>query len=358
MTCLTSWVIALLCLITVRNPLAVTSILIITGWSSGQLSSYGNLRATIVISSYKKNSNETSPAKTAVFIYEYGLKMKPKENLTMNSLNINPTLTCAIRRAFSVIGVSAALAAFAQGASAACTYSIDNEWGSGFVASITITNDTNATISDWRVSWQYNSNRMSSGWNANFPGTNPHTATSMGWNGSHPPGPAGSFSPQGDPHGVSVGRPTVTGSGCGGAASSTPVSSSSAPRSSASSGAASSTPSTLVLQESQNGFCRVDGTIDNNHAGFTGSGFANTDNVQGAAVVWAVQAASSGPRTLTFRMANGGTANRNASLLVNGGSNGNHTVSLPVTGAWDNWQTVSIQVDLVQGNNVLQLSSL
>src|SRR5690606_11278692 len=159
--------------------------------------------------------------------------MKPKENLTMNSLNINPTLTCAIRRAFSDIGVSAALAAFAQGASAACTYSIDNEWGSGFVASITITNDTNATINDWSVSWQYNSNRMSSGWNANFAGTNPYTATSMGWNGSFAPGQSVTFGLQGDTNGGSVERPTVTGSVCGGAASSTPVSSSSAPRSSA-----------------------------------------------------------------------------------------------------------------------------
>nr|2W87_A Chain A, ESTERASE D [Cellvibrio japonicus]2W87_B Chain B, ESTERASE D [Cellvibrio japonicus] len=113
----------------------------------------------------------------------------------------------------------------------------------------------------------------------------------------------------------------------------------------------------LLLQEAQAGFCRVDGTIDNNHTGFTGSGFANTNNAQGAAVVWAIDATSSGRRTLTIRYANGGTANRNGSLVINGGSNGNYTVSLPTTGAWTTWQTATIDVDLVQGNNIVQLSA-
>src|SRR5690554_5303067 len=125
----------------------------------------------------------------------------------MYLVNLNPTLPSAIKRACSVIGVSAALAAFTHGASAACTYSIDNEWGSGFVASITITNDTSSPISNWSVNWQYNTNRMSSGWNANFSGSNPYTATNMGWNGNIAPGQSVSFGVQGETNGGSIERP-------------------------------------------------------------------------------------------------------------------------------------------------------
>ena len=147
----------------------------------------------------------------------------------------------------------------------------------------------------------------------------------MGWNGNIAPGQSVSFGVQGETNGGSIERPTINGSVCGGGStSSTPASSSSAPSTSSSSSSVASSvaPSTLVLQESQGGFCRVDGTVDNNHSGFTGAGFANTNNAQGAAIVWAVQAASSGPRTLTFRMANGGTGNRKGAWVIRGGSNG------------------------------------
>nr|CAA41727.1 esterase D [Cellvibrio japonicus] len=237
----------------------------------------------------------------------------------------------------------------------ACTYTIDSEWSTGFTANITLKNDTGAAINNWNVNWQYSSNRMTSGWNANFSGTNPYNATNMSWNGSIAPGQSISFGLQGEKNGSTAERPTVTGAACNSATTSSVASSSSTPTTSSSS--ASSVASALLLQEAQAGFCRVDGTIDNNHTGFTGSGFANTNNAQGAAVVWAIDATSSGRRTLTIRYANGGTANRNGSLVINGGSNGNYTVSLPTTGAWTTWQTATIDVDLVQGNNIVQLSA-
>jgi endo-1,4-beta-xylanase len=124
-----------------------------------------------------------------------------------------------------------------------------------------------------------------------------------------------------------------------------------------SSSSSTETQPSLIIQESEAGFCRVDGTIGNNNGGFTGAGFADTNSVQGAAVVWAVESSNSGRQTLTFRYANGGAANRNGSLLINGGANGNYTLSLPVTSGWTDWQIASIEVDLVQGNNILQLSA-
>nr|pir endo-1,4-beta-xylanase (EC 3.2.1.8) B - Pseudomonas fluorescens subsp. cellulosa [Cellvibrio japonicus]CAA38389.1 Xylanase B [Cellvibrio japonicus] len=260
-----------------------------------------------------------------------------------------------LKRTTALLCVGTALTALAFNASAACTYTIDSEWSTGFTANITLKNDTGAAINNWNVNWQYSSNRMTSGWNANFSGTNPYNATNMSWNGSIAPGQSISFGLQGEKNGSTAERPTVTGAACNSATTSSVASSSSTPTTSSSS--ASSVASALLLQEAQAGFCRVDGTIDNNHTGFTGSGFANTNNAQGAAVVWAIDATSSGRRTLTIRYANGGTANRNGSLVINGGSNGNYTVSLPTTGAWTTWQTATIDVDLVQGNNIVQLSA-
>src|SRR5687768_7917846 len=34
----------------------------------------------------------------------------------------------------------------------------------------------------------------------------------------------------------------------------------------------------VTIQENTVGFCAVEGTVDTNHTGFTGSGFANADN--------------------------------------------------------------------------------
>jgi len=296
--------------------------------------------------------------------------MKNKSSSNTNRFNL--------KYLSATLGIGALITLFSPSAMSACTYNIDSEWSSGFTASITIKNDTGAPINNWNVNWRYTNNRMSSGWNANFSGVNPYSATNMNWNGSIAVGQSVSFGVQGEKNGGSAERPTVNGAACGG--TTTPASSSlissarssssipaviSSARSSSSiavivsssSRSSATAQSSLLIQESQAGFCRVDGAVDSNHAGFIGAGFANTNNAQGAAIVWAVQSSTSSRNTLTFRFANGGTANRNGSLLINGGSNGNYTVSLPATGSWTNWQTATIEVDLVQGNNIVQLSS-
>ena len=264
-----------------------------------------------------------------------------------NSTNV---IAQVLKRTCSLVGTGAALAVLSQTSFASCTYTIDSEWSTGFTASVTIKNDTSSSINGWSVNWQYATNRSSGGWNANLSGTNPYTATNLNWNANIGVGQSVSFGVQGEKNGGSAERPTIKGTGCSGGTTSS-VSSS---RSSQSN---SSTQSSFVIQESQSGFCRVDGTVDSNNEGYTGAGFANTNNAQGAAVVWAVEASSSGRQTLTFRFANGGTANRNGALVINGGANGNYTVSLPATGSWTAWQTVAIDIDLVQGNNILQISS-
>lgn len=260
----------------------------------------------------------------------------------------------------------------------ACSYTVTNNWGSGFTAEIKVTNDTSATVSNWSVSWQEAGASVTNAWNASLSGSNPYTATSMGWNGTLAPKASASFGFQAT---GTAGVPKVNGTLCGANTSSapasstpssvassikssTPLTSSSKSSSSAaavsSSRASSSAPSVsaFTVQEEQAGFCRVDGiATENTNTGFTGNGYTNTNNAQGAAVVWAINATTSSRYTVTFRYANGGTGARNGSLVINGGANGNYTVQLPTTGGWASWQTASVELDLIQGNNTLQLSA-
>lgn len=278
----------------------------------------------------------------------------------MQNIKIQPRLK--MFKGFSqIIGLSSLLA-LSHTAAASCTYNVESQWSSGFTANITIKNDTGAPLNAWNVSWQYANNRVASAWNATLSGSNPYSASNLSWNGSIPVGQSVSFGFQGSLNGSAAERPTVTGAACNGGSTSAVVSSSrssssSTPSASVTSSSTASTQSTLVIQESQAGFCRLDGTVDTNHTGYTGSGFANGNNAQGALMSWAVQASTSSRHRLTFRFANGGTTARSGSLLINGGANGNYTLNLPSTGAWTSWQTASIDVDLVQGNNTLQLSA-
>ena len=278
--------------------------------------------------------------------------------------------------------------AISSAAWAGCTYTVTNNWGSGFTAEIKVTNDTGSTVNNWSVSWQESGASITSAWNANFSGSNPYTATSLSWNSTLAPGASASFGLQGN---GTASAPAVNGSLCGGTSTSSKSSSISSSRSSSisssiissrssslssssrssssvvisssksssSSNSSAASVSLFTIQEEQSGFCRVDGiATESTNAGFTGNGYTNANNAQGAGIVWAINATTSARYTLTFRYANGGTNARNGSLLINSGANGNYTIQLPSTSGWTNWQTASVEIDLVQGNNILQLSAL
>lgn len=164
-------------------------------------------------------------------------------------------LARACKRACNVIAFGTAMAATSHSAFASCTYSVDNEWNNGFVASITIKNDTGAAVSNWNVNWSYSANRITSSWNANFSGSNPYTANNLSWNGNIAPGQSVSFGFQGTKNGGTAERPTVNGTVCGGgnvssarSSSVTPssVPSSSSIRSSVPSSVRSSLPSSVA----------------------------------------------------------------------------------------------------------------
>lgn len=173
----------------------------------------------------------------------------------MNKQKCSASLLPAMfKRGCSTIGIGAALLGLSNMTSAACTFSIDSEWNSGYVASITIKNDTSAPVSNWNVSWQFSSNRIASGWNANFSGTNPYSASNMSWNGNIAVGQSISFGFQAEKNGGSAERPVINGAVCGGGTTST---ASSVPRSSVapssiarSSSVASSVGSSMAMSSS------------------------------------------------------------------------------------------------------------
>jgi alpha-galactosidase len=99
----------------------------------------------------------------------------------------------------------------------------------------------------------------------------------------------------------------------------------------------------------------LQGAVESNHAGFTGSGFVNGDNVVGSGVEFAVDAAAAGPTPVTVRFANGTSADRPMNVSLNGVPAA--TQQFPGTGAWTSWQTVTFTLNLAAGANTIRLTS-
>lgn len=194
-------------------------------------------------------------------------------------------LAQVLKRTCGLVGVGAALALLSHTASAACTYAIETEWANGFVANITIKNDTTAPINNWSVNWRYSANRISGNWNANFSGSNPYTATNVSWNASIPVGQSVSFGFQGEKNGTTAERPSVSGTACGGVASS--LASSSVPRSSL---ASSSVVPSSVASSSRSSV--ASSSQSSSSSGYTvpANNFAQNGGVENGLTNWATTA--------------------------------------------------------------------
>ncbi|HCT77791.1 MAG TPA: hypothetical protein DGT23_14610, partial [Micromonosporaceae bacterium] len=94
--------------------------------------------------------------------------------------------------------------------------------------------------------------------------------------------------------------------------------------------------------------------VESNHAGFSGAGFVNCDNVIGSYVQFGVTRAQAGSATLIIRYANGTTANRPADISVNGVVVANQPFGS--TGAWSTWANVTLTVNLVAGVNTIRIT--
>jgi glycosyl hydrolase family 28/carbohydrate binding protein with CBM6 domain len=105
--------------------------------------------------------------------------------------------------------------------------------------------------------------------------------------------------------------------------------------------------------EAEAGLCQ--GTIDANHAGFSGTGFCNTTNAVGSAEEWTVHRDAAGTATLVFGFANGTAATRPMDVSVDGTAVG--TLAFGATGAWTTWRTASVQVPVHAGDNTVRITA-
>ncbi|HEV2784352.1 MAG TPA: CBM35 domain-containing protein [Actinophytocola sp.] len=98
------------------------------------------------------------------------------------------------------------------------------------------------------------------------------------------------------------------------------------------------------------------GVVEANHAGFSGTGFVNYDNVAGGYVEFTVTAAQAGIIALAFRYANGTGVDRPMAIAVNGVTAA-ASLSFPGAGAWTTWQTRSVTVNLDAGANTIRATA-
>ncbi|ADH66451.1 carbohydrate-binding protein [Nocardiopsis dassonvillei] len=94
------------------------------------------------------------------------------------------------------------------------------------------------------------------------------------------------------------------------------------------------------------------GSIETEWPGYSGDGFCDTENEEGAHVQFSVNAPASGTATLTVRFANGTSSARPADVLVNGSRTA--SVSFEGTGDWDAWTTKTLTVQLAEGANTIR----
>jgi chitin-binding protein len=97
-----------------------------------------------------------------------------------------------------------------------CSYIISNQWNTGFVATIRITNRRTTAINGWSVNWNYSDgSKITNSWNTTLTGNNPYTGTNVAYNGTIQPGQSAEFGFQGT-KGTSATAlvPAVTGAAC------------------------------------------------------------------------------------------------------------------------------------------------
>ena len=89
----------------------------------------------------------------------------------------------------AVAGVAGGGAAGAATSSCSAAYSVQSDWGSGFTAALTVTNNGTAAITGWTVTWTYAGNqKLSSGWSGTWSQSGETvTVTNAAWNGSLSP---------------------------------------------------------------------------------------------------------------------------------------------------------------------------
>lgn len=132
-----------------------------------------------------------------------------------SSLSKSSSISASSRSSGSLSSPRSASSSSRASSNRKCVYSITNDWGNGFTASIKITNTSSNAISGWSVSWNYtDTTRVTNLWNGVITGSNPYTVTHLDWNKTIQPGQSVEFGFQGTKPNGTVVIPTVIGNVC------------------------------------------------------------------------------------------------------------------------------------------------
>lgn len=120
--------------------------------------------------------------------------------------------------------------------------------------------------------------------------------------------------------------------------------------------ASDGTVNNLAINEGETGFCGLEGTIDSNHLGFDGTGFANSTNAIGAGIDWSIAVPSEGSYVFRWKYANNSSSLRPANVMVDG-SIWDSSVFSPTMG-WDDWrEDASVTLTLLAGTHSIRLEA-
>lgn len=118
-------------------------------------------------------------------------------------------------------------------------------------------------------------------------------------------------------------------------------------------------PNVLIVDENAaTRYCSADGDVEDEHAGFTGSGFVNTENRIGATIAWNVEAPESLTTEVTIRYASRSDSPRSGKLIANGVEGSSTVFEFYNSGAWDNWVEETHSITLAPGVNYIELIAM
>lgn len=117
----------------------------------------------------------------------------------------------------------------------------------------------------------------------------------------------------------------------------------------------STPPPGAVTYQAENATAAGGVVIENNNAGFNGTGFANFPTSGGTLTFNNVAGNGGGTKALAIRYALGATTSRTGTLTVNGSSS---SITFPPTGAWTTYVTINVNVTLNNNSsNTVQFAS-
>jgi len=110
----------------------------------------------------------------------------------------------------------------------------------------------------------------------------------------------------------------------------------------------------LASGEAEDEACSYDGVLESKNAGFKGTSYINVPNAVGSEITFKINSTSTGSKALSFRYASGGTADRTATVNLNGTALVT-PISFPATGDFTIYKSVDVNLVLNAGINTIQL---